>query len=304
MFAPRLCTLKGGWTGKVNVIALFQCGTFSSDLQVTTHLKEQEALLLTEEASPANSSTPPVSPSYLSESPSSPTDAAPAETPSVRPRRRSGRQKPRPISDYAQLVSRKHCIPEEVAELHNEERTADTLQHRDRIGNENGDSHENCGMNRDVRRPRRVSVIGAVDMFPADAELKEDRLPSVSFQCFYPQLALFQNLECQSIANIRGYRNRTATHKHVFFVVESQGNRFTFVIWDQAVWYLQTGQVHRVSHVMSPCFHNSPKQANKALALKMAFCFLCIFSNHCSCPRMLEREGWGGQSPFHFPICN
>ncbi|XP_072234118.1 uncharacterized protein spata13 isoform X1 [Leuresthes tenuis] len=144
--------------------------------EVTTHLKEQEALLLAEEASPANSSTPPISPSCLSESPSSPTDAASAETPSVRPRRRSGRQKPRPISDYAQLVSRKHCIPEEVAELHNEERTADTLQHRGCIGNKNGDN-EKCGMNRDVQRQRRISVIGAVDMFPADAELK-DRLPS------------------------------------------------------------------------------------------------------------------------------
>ncbi|XP_041823605.1 spermatogenesis-associated protein 13 isoform X2 [Melanotaenia boesemani] len=148
--------------------------------EVIPHLQRREALLQSEDISTATSSTPPVSPTSLSDSPTSPTDAAASstETPSVKPRQRSGRPRPRPISDYAQLVSRKHCIPEEVAELHNEERTTDTVQHKDSSGNNNGDTPENQSMNGDVQRQRPISVIGAVDLFPADAELKEDQLPS------------------------------------------------------------------------------------------------------------------------------
>ncbi|KAM9712630.1 uncharacterized protein spata13 isoform 1-T1 [Menidia menidia] len=156
-----------------------QAGGSLQPNEVTTHPQGQEALL-SEDISPSNSSTPPVSPACPPESPASPTDAAasPTETPSVRPRRRSGRQRPRPISDYAQLVSRKHCIPEEVSEPHNEGRTADPLQLRDCSGNENGHSPESHSMNGDVQKQRPVSVIGAADMFPPDAELKEDRFPS------------------------------------------------------------------------------------------------------------------------------
>lgn len=150
--------------------------------EATSDQQEPGALLQTEDVSPTTSSTPPISAPCLSESPTSPTDAS-TEIPSVKARRRSGRSRPRPISDYGQLVSRKHSIPEEVAELHDEGRTANTSLHRDCSGGDacgNGESRENCGINGDVQgtRQRPISVIGVVDLFSADTEEKDDRLPS------------------------------------------------------------------------------------------------------------------------------
>ncbi|KAK9527762.1 hypothetical protein VZT92_014296 [Zoarces viviparus] len=151
--------------------------------EATSDQQEPEALLQTEDVSPTTSSTPPISPPCLSESPTSPTDAS-TEIPSVKARRRSGRSRPRPISDYGQLVSRKHSIPEEVAELHAEGRTANTSLLVDCSGGDacgNGESRENCGINGDVQgtRQRPISVIGVVDLFSADTEEKDDRLPSL-----------------------------------------------------------------------------------------------------------------------------
>ncbi|XP_025766066.1 spermatogenesis-associated protein 13 isoform X2 [Oreochromis niloticus] len=156
--------------------------------EVTSDHQGREALLQTEELSPSTSSTPPISPSSASESPISPTsptdEATPTtETSSVKSRRKSGRPRPRPISDYGQLISRKHSIPEEVGELLSEERSANPLQRKDGTGNDaymNGESPESCSMNGDIqaRRQRPISVIGPVDLFPPDAELKEDNLPS------------------------------------------------------------------------------------------------------------------------------
>ncbi|XP_017262064.1 uncharacterized protein spata13 isoform X1 [Kryptolebias marmoratus] len=144
-----------------------------------SNLQGQEPLLQSE-GSAATSSPPPVSPTCSLESPTSPTESAAdsTETSSVRPRRRSGRPRPRPISDYAQLVSRKRLIPEEVAKQYDGERTSDTLLHEACSDNSNRVNPENCGMNGDVQRHRPVSVIGAVDLFPPDSELEEDRLPS------------------------------------------------------------------------------------------------------------------------------
>ncbi|KAE8279888.1 Spermatogenesis-associated protein 13 APC-stimulated guanine nucleotide exchange factor 2 [Larimichthys crocea] len=157
--------------------------------EVTSDQQRQEAPLQTEDVSPTTSSTPAVSPTCLPEPPtstSSPTDTSPTsstETASVKSRRRSGRPRPRPISDYGQLISRKHSIPEEVAELRAEERTANALLHKDCSGDdsfENGESPESCSMNGDIqgRRQRPISVIGVVDLFPPDAEEKDDSLPS------------------------------------------------------------------------------------------------------------------------------
>ncbi|XP_030612925.1 spermatogenesis-associated protein 13 isoform X2 [Archocentrus centrarchus] len=157
--------------------------------EVTSDQQGQEALLQTEDPStPSTSSTPPISPTSLSESaisPTSPTDETTdsTETSSVKPRRRSGRPRPRPISDYGQLISRKHSIPEEVGELLSEERTANALLHKDGTSNDaymNGESPESCSMNGDIQamRQRPISVIGPVDLFPPDADLKEDSLPS------------------------------------------------------------------------------------------------------------------------------
>ncbi|XP_043961416.1 spermatogenesis-associated protein 13 isoform X1 [Gambusia affinis] len=136
--------------------------------EVKSHLQEQESIPRTEKVS--NS---PVSPTP-------PTDGAAAstETASVKPRQRSGRPRPRPISDYAQLVSRKHCIPEEVAETNYEERTSDAQLQENCSSNGNGSNPDNCSLNGEVQRHRPVSVIGAVDLFATDTELKKDRLPS------------------------------------------------------------------------------------------------------------------------------
>ncbi|XP_061569659.1 spermatogenesis-associated protein 13 isoform X2 [Cololabis saira] len=144
--------------------------------EVTSYRQEQKSLLQTEEYSPAASSTPSVSSACLPESPVSPTSPTDTETPAVKPRRRNGRPRPRPISDYAQLVSRKHSIPEEAAELLHEERTADTLLHKGCGNHGNGNSPESSGIKGDVQKQRPISVAGAGDLFSADAELKEDHL--------------------------------------------------------------------------------------------------------------------------------
>ncbi|KAM6900549.1 spermatogenesis-associated protein 13 [Xenentodon cancila] len=166
--------------------------------EVTSYRQEQKSLLQTEEYSPATSSTPSVSPACLLESPVSPTSPTDTETPSVKPRRRSGRPRPRPISDYAQLVSRKHSIPEEAAELLLEERTADALLHKDCSDHGNGNSPESSSMKGDVQKQRPISVAGAVvDLFPADADLKEDRLPCM---VEIKQVRLFSSSSLQALS--------------------------------------------------------------------------------------------------------
>lgn len=158
--------------------------------RVTSDQQAQEALLQTEEVSPTASSTPTISSPCLSESSTSPTsltdETTPPSTeiPAVKARRRSGRPRPRPISDYAQLISRKHSIPEEVAELRDEERTANASLHKDCGVDDacaNGESPDGCGANGDIqgRRQRPISVIGVEDLFSPDAEEKDDQPPSL-----------------------------------------------------------------------------------------------------------------------------
>ncbi|XP_076014229.1 spermatogenesis-associated protein 13 isoform X1 [Genypterus blacodes] len=147
--------------------------------EATSEQQRQEALLQAAEVSPIDSSTPPLSPSSPQESP---TDTS-TETSSIKPRRRAGRSRPRPISDYGQLASRKYTIPEEVAELSAEDRTPNRTGHKDcslKDTCENEENNETCSMNGDINgnRQRPLSVIGVVDLFPPDAAEKEDRLPS------------------------------------------------------------------------------------------------------------------------------
>lgn len=176
----HLCILH--FNEQVNIIILIEFWTFS---QATCDQEVKKALLQTDDVSLATSSTPPVSPTSLLESPTSPTDAAQAastEISSVKPRRRSGRPRPRPTSDYGQLFSRKHCIPEEQRA---KQRTENDFLLKDCNGDgtsENGESLEGCSVNRDVQsfRERPLSVIGGVDLFSPNAEEKDDRLPSVS----------------------------------------------------------------------------------------------------------------------------
>lgn len=149
----------------------------------------KKALLEVEDVSPTSSSTPTGSPTSVSEPPSPPSTAdeaqsSSAEAVSVKPRQRSGRQRPRPISDYGQLISRTHSIPEEVAQQHAKDRTSDALLQKDCVGGSSCESQENCdSINGDVpnRRHRPLSVIGGLDVYPPNAEDKDEHLSSVSF---------------------------------------------------------------------------------------------------------------------------
>ncbi|XP_034145290.1 uncharacterized protein spata13 [Esox lucius] len=141
-----------------------------------------EALLgVTESPPPSASGSPPLSPTCSPDSPTSP--VATGATESVTPRQRAGRSRPRPISDYAQLVARKYAIPEEEAELLPEERTTNgsPLQdYKNKGGRGDKDSPENPFVNGDLQGQRRrpVSVIGTVSLYSCGAEDSEDRLPS------------------------------------------------------------------------------------------------------------------------------
>lgn len=145
-----------------------------------------KALLEVDDVSPTTSSTPTGSPTCVSQPPS-PADEAQtssAETVSVKPRQRGGRQRPRPISDYGQLISRTHSIPEEVAEQRAKDRSADALLQKDCVGGSSCVSREDPGgINGDVqnRRHRPFSVIGGLDVYPPSAEDKDEHLSPVSF---------------------------------------------------------------------------------------------------------------------------
>lgn len=142
----------------------------------------KKALLEAEDVSPATSSSPTGSSTCVSEPPS-PADRAQtssSETVAVKPRQRGGRQRPRPISDYGQLISRSHSIPEKATEQHANDRTADALLQKDCSGGF-GENHNDPNGDLQNRRHRPLSVIGGVDVYPPNAEDKDEPLPSVSF---------------------------------------------------------------------------------------------------------------------------
>ena len=139
---------------------------------MTSDQHESEALHQSESSSPSTSSTPLVSTSSTWDSPTSPIDCP------VQPRRRTGgRSRPRPISDYGQLSSHKHNIPEDL--LVNKTSNILPKDMNSRKGLDLADSTEDCSVNSDTHslRQRPISVIG--DMF--DAEEKGDHSQSVSF---------------------------------------------------------------------------------------------------------------------------
>ncbi|XP_016378353.1 spermatogenesis-associated protein 13-like isoform X2 [Sinocyclocheilus rhinocerous] len=122
--------------------------------------------------SPLVSPTTPISPPFASDSPAS-----------VVARKRAGRSRPRPVSDYGQLASSKYCIPEEDRESE----TMDYTSQKDY--NTNGSYTESnrpenghvCTQT-ESRKRRPISVIGGgVDLFSSPtAEQKDDTesLPS------------------------------------------------------------------------------------------------------------------------------
>ncbi|XP_077365014.1 spermatogenesis-associated protein 13 isoform X4 [Festucalex cinctus] len=141
--------------------------------EVMSEEQREEVLQQDGDSQETSSSTSTLSPVFLPESPTSTSTEATA----VKSRRRSGRPRPRPISDYGQLLSRRHCIPEEAAELNPDERPQSL--HQEYIGNGVRESGEVCAGNGNVpvRRPQRpMSVVGVEDLYSPDAD--DDSLPS------------------------------------------------------------------------------------------------------------------------------
>lgn len=157
----------------------------------------KKALLGAEDVSPTTSSTPTGSSTCVSEppSPAEGIQTSSSETVSVKPRQRRGRQRPRPISDYGQLISRTHSIPEKATEQPAKDRTADAHLQKDCTGGfcENQENPNGSSTNGDVQngRQRPLSVIGGMDVYPPNADDKDEHLSSVSFYSHnvsFPQL--------------------------------------------------------------------------------------------------------------------
>ncbi|KAJ8413194.1 hypothetical protein AAFF_G00091900 [Aldrovandia affinis] len=103
------------------------------------------------------------------------------------PRRRVGRARPRPLSDYGQLVGRKFSIPEEVEQLNEEARSflqADCSNggcgSNEESYNSNGGLHWSPGQESQCRKRRPVSVIGAVDLYSLPTTEEKEDLQSQS----------------------------------------------------------------------------------------------------------------------------
>ena len=121
----------------------------------------RELLLRQEEASPTasggGSGSQPSSPADCSSSPTSLTSQADDPAP---PRRRAARPRPRPISDYGQLVSRRYPVPEEGAELSPSDWSRERLQRHHSTDGAGGCWSEG-GAEGGPLKQRPVSVIGS-----------------------------------------------------------------------------------------------------------------------------------------------
>ncbi|KAG1954254.1 spermatogenesis-associated protein [Pimephales promelas] len=121
--------------------------------------------------SPLATPTTPNSPAFSSDSPTS-----------IVPRKRAGRSKPRPVSDYGHLASTKYCIPEEDRESENMDYTSqkDYNSNGSYIESNRPENGHLCAQT-ESRKRRPISVIGGVDLFSSPtAEQKDDTesLPS------------------------------------------------------------------------------------------------------------------------------
>lgn len=130
--------------------------------------------------------SPPATPTCASASPLVTTPTSPAsscDTPvSSVPRRRANRNRPRPISDYGQLICRKYAAPKEEVELQGD---AQEEHNADDTHDEPHSQENSCGNGHmDSRRRRPISVIGGVDLFASPDEKEDADLPSVS--SFHP----------------------------------------------------------------------------------------------------------------------
>uniref|UniRef100_W5L442 Spermatogenesis associated 13 n=1 Tax=Astyanax mexicanus TaxID=7994 RepID=W5L442_ASTMX len=147
---------------------------------------EDRLKLNNEKCSDCVFASPPVTPNCSPKSPmaTTPTSSASGgDTPtSSVPRRRAGRSRPRPISDYGQLICRNYSIPEEEVEPLGEKMDyTSQMDYNSNGGYTDMDSQENGHVNGHVdnksRRP--ISVIGGVSLFGSPTEKEdEDNLPS------------------------------------------------------------------------------------------------------------------------------
>ncbi|KAG7487314.1 hypothetical protein MATL_G00021770 [Megalops atlanticus] len=118
--------------------------------------------------------------------PGTPTAAAdPPVSPADPPRRRGGRARPRPLSDYGQLASRKFSIPEEEVG-HQREEPNGPAQTDCGANGRPGSGQEDCSSGGRLcgpslqphhRKRRPSSVIGGVDLYPSSAA--EERVDSM-----------------------------------------------------------------------------------------------------------------------------
>ncbi|XP_021329453.1 spermatogenesis-associated protein 13 isoform X1 [Danio rerio] len=152
----------------------------SSDNRITrAFLKSDEAS--TPAASPITNSCCSESPLGTPTTPNSPAFVSASPT-SVVPRKRAGRSKPRPVSDYGQLASSKFCILEEDRELENMDYTSqkDYISNGSYIESSRPENGHVCTQ-KESRKRRPISVIGGVDLYSSQpAEQKDDTesLPS------------------------------------------------------------------------------------------------------------------------------
>ncbi|TRY58820.1 hypothetical protein DNTS_022330 [Danionella cerebrum] len=96
-------------------------------------------------------------------------------------RKKSGRSRPRPVSDYGHLARSKFCIPEEGRELEDVDYSYQKEISSDSFLESNGLENGHVDSETEGRKRRPISVIGGVDLFSSPSpEPKEDTesLPS------------------------------------------------------------------------------------------------------------------------------
>ncbi|XP_051970234.1 uncharacterized protein spata13 isoform X2 [Xyrauchen texanus] len=155
----------------------------TDDVESSSHDLVTKGLLKTSEEFSATPSSPVTSTciaeSSLATIPNSPASATNSPT-SVVPRRRAGRSRPRPFSDYGQLSSTKYCIPEEDRESENMDYTSQNDYSSN--GSYKESSRQEHGLvctQAESRKRHPISVIGGVDLFSSQAAEQKDDTESL-----------------------------------------------------------------------------------------------------------------------------
>lgn len=119
--------------------------------------------------SPLVTPTTPISPPFASDPPAS-----------VVPRKRAGRSRPRPVSDYGQLASSKYCIPEEDRESESMDYTSQKDYNSNGSYTESNRPENGLVCTQTESRKRRpISVIGGVDLYSSPTDEQKDGTESL-----------------------------------------------------------------------------------------------------------------------------